>query len=213
MNHWQRLLCSTGKSEWTLIKYLSCLIFQAFETKSENIKNTSKLNSDFAHLYIRIFQGLTLLNHHNMFSIKENGTHFPLNIFEWSYRRRGENYANKWKATVLSYRYSQAEQRWEHLRPTPCRRWSEMLSVPLNGWYRPEEQINLKLNTLIKMWRHRWGNTHTSIMFPRHSGSPCWQVKGEFSDGSSYERERWYFYSYSRAIFTSLLSTFTSSVP
>lgn len=25
-------------------------------------------------------------------------------------------------------------------------------------------------------------------MFPLHSGSPCWQVKGEFADGSSYNR-------------------------
>lgn len=49
-------------------------------------------------------------------------------------------------------------------------------------------------------WRTEWqcGRTaelashkklffQTSIMFPVHSGSPCWQVKAEFSDGSSYE--------------------------
>lgn len=33
-------------------------------------------------------------------------------------------------------------------------------------------------------------NTRTSIRFPLHSGSPCWQVKGEFPEGISYERER-----------------------
>lgn len=46
------------------------------------------------------------------------------------------------------------------------------------------------------------GKSQTSIMFPLHSGSPCWQVKGEFPDESSYKRQMftvllWFYMSWS----------------
>lgn len=114
----------------------------------------------------------------------------PASLRRWDSRPKLCRY-DKW--IVFPCRYSQVAQRWEHLQQTPCSGWSEMLSVPLDGWYRPEGQqqsiwshrvcVNKK-----KTWQSCRTGDQTSIMFPLHSGSPCWQVKGEFADGSSYNR-------------------------
>lgn len=69
----------------------------------------------------------------------------PASLRRWDSRPKLCRY-DKW--IVFPCRYSQVAQRWEHLQQTPCSGWSEMLSVPLDGWYRPEGQQQ-------SIWSHR----------------------------------------------------------
>lgn len=95
----------------------------------------------------------------------------PASLRRWDSRPKLCRY-DKW--IVFPCRYSQVAQRWEHLQQTPCSGWSEMLSVPLDGWYRPEGQqqsiwshrVSVLIKKNVTELQNRWSNLdHVSSAF------------------------------------------------
>lgn len=72
---------------------------------------------------------------------------------------------------------------------TPCSRWSAGPRGHSNGRCRPagrDRSVHLHRVFFALFWNFwNWQIAITSIMFPRHSGFPPWQTKGESADGIS----------------------------
>lgn len=112
-----------------------------------------------------------------------DGGSVQLETLRQQHRDVSGSHGQSWRGgSLFVCPHSQDGRLWGGQQLTPCRRWSAGPRGHSNGRRRPagrDKSVHLRLVfcAVLKLQM-----AITSIMFPRHSGFPSWQTKGESAD-------------------------------